>query len=73
MVEATAYGLTDLQSSTKVAVKMLKCKPYNLKNKAESHVRNLCEQYMDPRLAVRCCDTSAIFLWAQREQQPAEL
>ena len=28
MVEATAYGLSHSQSSTKVAVKMLKCKSY---------------------------------------------
>lgn len=31
VVEATAYGLTHSQSSTKVAVKMLKCKSYAVK------------------------------------------
>lgn len=47
VVEATAYGLTHSQSSTKVAVKMLKCKSYNVKHSRKpcvDHSRVPCEQ-----------------------------
>lgn len=38
VVEATAYGLTHSQSSTKVAVKMLKCKTHNVKTQQKACV-----------------------------------
>lgn len=72
VVEATAYGLTHSRSSTKVAVKMLKCKTCK---QLKKHSRKPCVDHSSVPIciAVKYCDTSAIFLSAQGEQEPAEL